>query len=215
MLGTDRIFLTLILVDIGVGPLATLVASNPKKRRRELYTDWSIIALVQIVALAYGGYSLWQGRPMAYVFAIDRVELISANQFTSAELVEVTRCKFGTKIFGPAWPGCWAWARPPDDPHEKEKIMFSAIQGGKDLSSMPKYYHSIDDARVAIFGALLSADTVISRQPELWKKIENTLRTVALKRGEIGLLWFVGRQRTGWMLLERSDLKYLGFIAAD
>src|SRR3990167_7324028 len=54
--GGMKMFLALVFVDIVVGPFLTFIIFTPKKSRRALLFDFSIIVLLQILALAYG---LW------------------------------------------------------------------------------------------------------------------------------------------------------------
>src|SRR5258706_173674 len=49
-------------VDVSLGPLITLLIASPRKPRRSLARDVSIIVAVQLAALAYGAATLWQGR---------------------------------------------------------------------------------------------------------------------------------------------------------
>ncbi len=55
-------------VDIVLGPLLTLVAANPAKTTRHLRKDFSVIALVQVAALASGTWITWENRPYAMLW---------------------------------------------------------------------------------------------------------------------------------------------------
>ncbi len=55
----------LILIDVIIGPLLTFIVY--KKNKSTLVMDLSIIALLQIIALAYGGYTIHNGRPVLVV----------------------------------------------------------------------------------------------------------------------------------------------------
>jgi len=55
------------LVDIVLGPALTFIIFNPRKSRKEILLDLSIIALVQFGALAWGGYTVYNQRPVAVV----------------------------------------------------------------------------------------------------------------------------------------------------
>ena len=56
------------LIDLVLGPSLTLIVFNHLKSRKEIALDLSIIALVQICALAWGGYQVYTQRPIALVF---------------------------------------------------------------------------------------------------------------------------------------------------
>ena len=57
----------LAFVDFVLGPCLTLVIFNPKKK--ELFKDVAIIALIQFSALSYGTYHVYQSRPAFVVYA--------------------------------------------------------------------------------------------------------------------------------------------------
>src|SRR5690554_4782220 len=50
--GVGSIFLMVLVVDMVLGPLLTFLVS--KKDKASLIFDWSVIAVLQIAALAYG-----------------------------------------------------------------------------------------------------------------------------------------------------------------
>lgn len=57
----------MVLVDIVLGPTLTFIIFNPRKSRKEILFDLSMIALVQLGALAWGGYTVYNQRPVAVV----------------------------------------------------------------------------------------------------------------------------------------------------
>src|SRR5579863_8256162 len=67
--GASTVVLVLAGVDVALGPLLTFVIAAPTKPRRELTRDIAIIATVQLVALGYGTFMLWNGRPLYYAFS--------------------------------------------------------------------------------------------------------------------------------------------------
>ena len=68
-----------ILVDLVLGPLLSFVVYNPKKSRRELLLDYSVIALFQLGALAWGIYNIHQNRPVAIAWWDDRFYTVPYN----------------------------------------------------------------------------------------------------------------------------------------
>lgn len=72
------IFVLMLAVDLILGPLLTFLVF--KRHKKTLKTDMLIIVLIQMIALAYGMYSMYQGRPMFVAYVVDRFELVRANQ---------------------------------------------------------------------------------------------------------------------------------------
>lgn len=73
-----NIFFLMMAVDLIVGPLLTfIVYRRPKKT---LKMDLMIIVLMQLSAMSYGMYAIYQGRPVLVAFVMDRFELVRANE---------------------------------------------------------------------------------------------------------------------------------------
>ena len=78
-------------VDVTLGPLVTLLIANPKKPRRELARDISIVAAVQLIALVYGAGVLWHGRPLYYTFTVNRLVYVQAWEIPADEMALAVR----------------------------------------------------------------------------------------------------------------------------
>jgi len=65
-------------VDFVLGPFITLFIFNPKKK--ELFKDLAIIALIQISALSYGTYHVYQSRPAIVVYADNQYRTVALSQ---------------------------------------------------------------------------------------------------------------------------------------
>ncbi len=68
----------LIPVDAVLGPLLTFIIYEQNKKRLKL--DLAIIGFLQIAALVYGGYTIYNQRPVALAFVIDRFETVLASE---------------------------------------------------------------------------------------------------------------------------------------
>ncbi|MBK7237187.1 MAG: hypothetical protein IPI02_16680 [Sterolibacteriaceae bacterium] len=86
LVGALKVAAVMAVVDVGLGPLATLVIANPKKPRTEFRHDLSVIAVIQIAALVYGTLTLWNGRPLFYTFSADRLEVVQASAIDDGEI---------------------------------------------------------------------------------------------------------------------------------
>ncbi len=76
----------LAFVDFVLGPCITLVIFNPKKK--ELFKDLAIIALIQISALSYGVYHVYQSRPAIVVYADNQFRTVSYSELNQLNLPE-------------------------------------------------------------------------------------------------------------------------------
>jgi hypothetical protein len=76
----------LVGVDVTIGPLLTLIIFDTRKK--SLRFDLSVIAFLQIVALAYGVYIMFEARPVYTAFVKDRFEVVPADQLDAVDLAE-------------------------------------------------------------------------------------------------------------------------------
>jgi hypothetical protein len=68
-------------VDLVLGPSLTFIVFNHLKKRKEIIADLSIIALVQIAALIWGGYMVYSQRPVALVFWTDAFYTVTEDDY--------------------------------------------------------------------------------------------------------------------------------------
>ena len=123
----------LVGVDLGIGPLLTLIVY--KQGKPGLKFDLTVIALIQIVALVYGSYRLHEEKPDYLVFAVDRLEFISKNRIDPSLFAydESQAKRFANLV--------QVFARTPEDPEEYQRYFDSIVDDGKpDLESRPEYW---------------------------------------------------------------------------
>lgn len=65
-------------VDLVLGPLLTLIVFDAAKK--ELKRDLLIIALIQISALCYGSWVVYQGRPVAQILSFDGLNILTSRE---------------------------------------------------------------------------------------------------------------------------------------
>lgn len=80
--GVGGLFLIMLSVDVVLGPALTFIVY--KKNKKTLKMDLLVIVLIQLSALCYGMYSMYQGRPVWVAYTVDRFELVRANDIIGA-----------------------------------------------------------------------------------------------------------------------------------
>lgn len=134
--GGKALFFLIISVDIVCGPLLTLVLFNPEKPKAELWRDMALVVAIQLAALGYGVHTVWQARPLYLVQEVDRFKVIAAPDVPASELAQLA-----AKLQPHVWSGPMVVAiRPPRDAEEQQKVMFEALQGGRDYAERPDFY---------------------------------------------------------------------------
>ncbi len=70
------------LVDLVLGPALTFIVYNHLKQRKAIIFDFSIIALIQIGALIWGGLQVYNQRPIALVFWQDAFYTVTSDDYS-------------------------------------------------------------------------------------------------------------------------------------
>lgn len=76
-LGVGQIVWLMLGIDVILGPILTLIIA--KQGKKSLKIDFMVIAVVQLLALFYGLYSINKGKPVAIVFDVNRFELVQQH----------------------------------------------------------------------------------------------------------------------------------------
>jgi hypothetical protein len=209
--GSERIVGLVVLVDLLLGPLATLLVSNPRKARHLLRMNLTVIILIQLAALSYGTWTLWQARPLYYAFSVNQIELVTAAQFDE-ESLKIAHQKSATII--PSWSSLpqWIWAPLPDDPKEAETIVLSAITTGEDVTGMPQHFFPWTEG-------LGDLRRQLQPMPELREnlKLDEAAYTALINsfgkdEAKVGWILIQGGKREGVMMFERETGEYLRFL---
>lgn len=210
LLGADNLVGILVLVDVGLGPLATLVVSNPTKPRKELRRDIVLIVLIQMAALGYGAGTLWMGRPLYYAFSVDRIQIVPAGVFDE-QTMEKAR-KLDAQIM-PSWSSLpqWIWTALPENPDELQSLIAQSIFGGPDIVSMPQYFRPIGEATVAMREQFLPLRVLLDSHSLSDADYRELIPKLGRPESELGVLPVQGRTRDGAWIFDRTSGEPLAF----
>lgn len=140
--GGRELFFLIVGVELVLGPAVILVIYRPGKKG--LFFDLLVLALVQVSALCFGIWVLFQSRPAYFVFVKDRFELVRANEIAPEALAKASAGPFAeVPMARPRVVG----AELPKDPDEQFRIAMSAMKSGPDVQHLPQYYVPYDDVR--------------------------------------------------------------------
>jgi hypothetical protein len=190
--GVLQVATVLIAVDLTVGPLLTLVIARPDKSRRELTRDVGVIVAVQLIALIYGAISLWNGRPLYYAFSENVLQLVQAYDIDAGELALARQQHAPLR---PHWYSLprWIWAPLPDDAHERDRIVASAITGGVDVISMPRYFKPWQQGLPALREQLKKVDDLTYFALNEKKALKQRMQTAGVAADQPNSIPFIGR----------------------
>lgn len=142
--GGKELFFLVMGVDLVCGPLLTGVLFNPAKPRRELVVDLSIVVALQLAALAYGVWTVWQARPLYLVHEVDRFKTIALPDVDAAALSKLPASLQLHFFKGPQTVGLREATE-----EERQKVMFESVQGGRDYGERPEFYAPYDATNAA------------------------------------------------------------------
>jgi hypothetical protein len=196
-----HVVVVMACVDIVIGPLLTFVIARSSKPRGELTRDIAMIVAVQLFALIYGAVSLWHGRPLYYAFSENVLQLVQAYDIDADE---VALARQQRAELAPHWYSLprWIWAPLPQDPHEREKIVTSAIGGGDDVISMPRYFKPWEQGLPALRTQLKKVDSVGYFSAADKKFLKEHMRAAGLSSDQLNSIPLTGR---GYPLLAVFD----------
>jgi hypothetical protein len=209
-----RVVLVMICVDVVLGPTLTLIIANKNKPRRELVRDIGVIITVQLCALIYGSTSLWNGRPLYYAFSENVLQLVQAYDIDAAESESGHRLNPG---LAPHWYSLprWIWAPLPRNPDESQKIIASAVTGGDDVTSMPKYFKPWEDGLPSLKGQLKKVDDVAYFAKGEKKELKERMRAAGLPDDQKNTMPFTGRGHPLLAVFDPVTAKITGIFGKD
>lgn len=208
--GGRELFLLIVSVDVVCGPLLTLVLFNPAKPRAELWRDLGLVVLIQLGALGYGLWTVWQARPLFLVQEVDRFKVVAAPDLRGASIAGLPAALQPDWFSGPVTVAI----REPKDADERQTVLFESLQGGRDYAERPEFYLPYEG--VAALGALKRAKPLtvfLQKQPSQ----EMAARALAAQLGADMTQWLylpvMGRQ--DWVAVLDKQGQILGFLPGD
>lgn len=170
--GVTHILLTMLIVDIIIGPLLGFLIY--KEGKKSLKFDLSIIIILQISALIFGFYSISQGRPIWIAYAVDRFEVVRKNEiiFDNIDYAEPEFKKI--PFLMPNWIGT-AFAK---DKQQSINEMFQSVSTGVSITQKPERYVPLEKVKSQIqqraqvlsllneFNAKEDVNTIINKYPQ-------------------------------------------------
>jgi len=201
----------LVGVDVCLGPLLTLVIFDPRKK--DLRQDLSIIATVQVAALAYGVWIMFEARPVYAAFAMDRFDVVSANQLDQVDLDAAGPEYRELPLLGPRVVGI----RFPDKEKNTEEWNRLVLSGaaGKDAPKFPKYYVPYPELAADVLKKAKPLATLVKRKPETTAAVQSFATQSGHPESDLVYVPLMGRGKAMTAVLDVRDAKIVGYLAID
>jgi hypothetical protein len=204
--GGSRLVLVLVAVDVTLGPLITLIIF--KAGKKGLRFDLTVIAAVQLAALAYGIHTLYLARPVYLAFTVDRFDLVTAKDLDPADLEQVTRPEFKRPPLGrPRYIA----AVLPSDPDEKRQILNTSLEG-KDLQMYPQHYAPYQQEAPNALRRAAALDVLAERDPQ---QVDGYLKSSGRSAQSLRFLPLRAPHKDGAVLLDAASGEPLDILLIE
>jgi hypothetical protein len=208
--GGLQLFMILVLVDVTLGPCATLVVSSPRKPAREWRTDMALIVLIQLAALCYGMWTVYQARPVYLAFEIDRFRTIHAVDVPVSLLPKAPHGFQSLPIFGPKRLAI----RPFRDEQERIDATLSALSGVF-LGARPDLWMPYEEALNLVLGQAKPIEELLLREPGRRELTAKAIEAGKLSEAEVLYLPLAGRQDFWTVLLNARTGEPFAYLPFD
>ena len=210
MLDVGHIYLLVLAVDVVCGPLLTLVLASPSKSRRERWLDFSLIGLIQLAALAYGMHSVWVARPVALVFEVDRLVMVTAN---GVQVDALPKAPPGLRQL--PWAGVLkAGTRKPAN---NDEFMRSVEQGLAGISTavQPNWWQPWGEASPAMRERAKPLAELIERRPADAGQLQDAAQASGHPVADLRYLPLVSSKSLDWVALLDEQENMVGWAPVD
>lgn len=209
MIGGTELFLLVVGCDLALGPLISLVIYNSNKSRLALVTDYTIVGVIQIAALAYGVYVLAGTRPVYVAFSMDRLEVVSAREIRDDELTAARVPAYASlPLTGPRLIAISV----PEVEHND--ALFQSLEGNEE-HMRPRFYVAYELQLEKIRARAKPIDELTKKFPARKASIEEAVRNVSIPVTR--LRWLPVHHVKGFwtVLIDIDDGKPVGYIDLD
>ena len=208
--GGRELFLIVVAVDVVMGPLMTLAVFSTRKSRRALGFDLTLIAVLQLVALAYGLWTVAVARPVHLVFEIDRFRVVHAIDIPPEFLDRAPPELRQLPLTGPTLLS----VRDFKDSKESFDATMAALQGAA-LGARPDFWQSYEKAKPQILALAKPSAELKARFPANKKEIDSALQAAGRVPFAVGYIPMVGRQTFWTVLIDLNTAEVLAFVPID
>ncbi len=206
--GGRELFLLVTSVDVVMGPLLTLAVFDRSKSKAHLAIDLTVVVALQMSALAYGLYTVFVARPVAIVFEVDRLRLITAFDVHRPELASAPKEYRELPLLGPWLLG----ARAPRTPAEHTDALFMGLKG-IDTGARPIFWQPYAASKATALAKSRPIAILIAKEPQ--RADDTRQRLAALGADESSARFLPAQARGDWSAVLDKTGEVLGYLPVD
>ena len=147
-------------VDLVLGPALTFIVFDRLKQRKDIVLDLSLIAVVQITALIWGGYTVYTQRPIALVYWADAFYTVTSDDYNKQEIDNPDFSHYS------AHTPPLIYSRPISTQEELE-LSTELSQKLIPVYAQTAFYENIEDNLDSVFAKEVNIEEVISNNTEM------------------------------------------------
>lgn len=206
--GGRGLFVLVVSVDVVLGPLLTFAVFNLAKGWPHLRRDLAIIGALQLAALGYGMHTVFIARPIAMVFEVDRLRVVSAVDVRVSELERAPPEYRRLPLTGP-----WLLAtRAAREGAERNEAIFLGVSG-IEPSQRPTFWQPYDQSRTQVIERSRPIKVLLDHYPEANATVRRVLADADVSLQEARFMPVMARG--DWVaLLDRSG-RIAGVLPLD
>ena len=211
--GGYSLFLLVVAVDVIMGPLLTLTIFNLAKPRKELRRDLAVIAALQLLALAYGMWTVAMARPVHLVYEIDRFRVVHAIDVEQHLLRLAPPELQQLPLTGPTLLS----VREFTSSKESLDATMAALQGFS-IGARPDLWQNYLLAKPQILTTAKPISDLRVRFASRVEDIDNALKAAgasARPAASMGYIPMMGRSNVWTVLLDTNTAEVIAFVPLD
>lgn len=208
--GGRELFGMLVGIDVILGPLLTFSIFNLTKPRAELIRDLAIIGLLQLSALGYGLWTVYEARPVHLVFEFDRYRVAHAADIDPSLLSKAPPALQKLPITGPSMLAVRELKK-----SETLEITLAALSGAQ-MAFRPDLWQAYDAAAQArALAASKPASTLLSKYPEQKAALAAIAQTAGLPVEQLRYLPIQARDTVWSAIMQPQTGDIIGYLPVD
>ncbi len=204
-MGGGLLLRLIIGVDVVVGPIITLIIFDPRKPR--LGVDLAIVATLQLAALAYGTFVMFEARPAWNVFVKDRFEVTAANAIDAASQARAAEAFRRAPLTGPRL----AAGVPPSDPSQALAMSLATMAGGPDIAAQPHLFVPYEQSAPMVARAARPLQA-LSRQGQRQAELVNAFVAEHGAGHDLGYVPVRARNQDFTAVVDRRSGEVVGYL---
>ena len=208
--GGRELFLILVTVDVVLGPLMTLAVFNRVKPWPVLRRDLIVIAVVQLLALSYGLWTVCVARPVHMVFEYNRFSVVHAVDIPPEELAKTPAGINALPMMRPSLLSLRAFK------NENEKMDFTlAAALGVGLSTRPELWQPYASALPEILKEAKPVSQLKARFANQASEIDRVVSTAGGNPQTVLYLPLIGRDHFWTVFVDPVDAHIVATMPLD